>query len=568
MNFLFVRYGRNPYEFNYNLHDDLDPVFYGIQSLAVSNPGSRIFLAHSKKSKLTADEMKFIEEFEVEAISFEEMNTKIVSKIDPNNEWLRALNPYEIDDHFYNTHDDPGWPQRPGISIKFKAMSMIMEIYKLSEIMFLDNDLITVASFDNLYKRFASSGYPIVMGQNDYCMNGALIFMNRPPGPFGFMTTESIWHASIYMQIKTTHDNKTRARRFDVSDEPVGIFMSRYFAMDFERLWKESGDRLVDIPSLISRFSEDIEQAIKFSRCERAVAIHASSHMCDMSKGDLICKTKETAKMVGGAGEFSLEDLVREKTKSKRSFVYRRKTDKAPLCSIFSAVRHRDEARRTVKTWANQTVPVEVVVAEFGHSPTIFPDFMEENAIDVYVFCYQPDCSPFAACWWRNVAAWHCSCKWGLQVDCDIALAPGAAKWFLNYVQGKEVPTFIHPHHRSVTLDETSRSFDQMKIERVTDNCEGDFFINLEEFKKLGGWPESYTGRNEITAMKDVIENRQEWVKCHELFCHVPHKPTAKLTQDNPHRRLMPWLRSYSSDGKEWPINGWIPGRINLCEEP
>lgn len=313
VNFLFVRFCRTPFKFDYELNDDTDTVFYGIQSLARTNPGANIFLAHSKRVPLSVAEQEFLDDHEVTAVSFDELSRKIVCKIDPNNEWLRGLNPHEIHDEFYNYNgSNEAWSRQLGNAIKFKALSMAMEAYKLKDLTFLDNDVVTIAPWDDLYGRFTASKWPVVMGQNDFCMNGGVIHMNRQDGPYGFLASEAVWMSAVCMALKTERENKTRAHKYYASDEPTGLFVSRYYGLEFEQLWRDSGWRFVDIASLLSP-SIDPATAIKLAGCDKAIAIHCANHRANMKKGDMIRKIRETATAIGAEGEIALADFVKER---------------------------------------------------------------------------------------------------------------------------------------------------------------------------------------------------------------------------------------------------------------
>lgn len=248
-----------------------------------------------------------------------------------------------------------------------------------------------------------------------------------------------------------------------------------------------------------------------------------------------------------------------------KSFIYSRKSDKIPACSVFSYVRGRREPKSNSVTWANQTIPVEVVVAEFGPYPDIFADHESLNHIDKYIFCYQPNDSPFAACWWRNVAAYQCSCLHALQIDCDIAISRTAAETMLDIAHANP-NAFIHPKEISKSSMRNIVDYESLKRDVVASNCEAVWMYDMNIYKARGGWPESYTGKDsEILPFKRIMAGIpfvETDMATH--FCHVDHLFTENRSKWTPHSvPLMPWLPTFTT----WPLPSWQPGRIDLCED-
>lgn len=263
-----------------------------------------------------------------------------------------------------------------------------------------------------------------------------------------------------------------------------------------------------------------------------------------------------------------------------KSFVYcnPRGNKPPPLCSIYTGFRGRDEPRFNSETWANQTISVEVVVVESGPKPFTFPDYDDMDHIDKYIFCYQPEDSVHAVCWWRNVGAWNCSCKMAIQVDCDIAMAPNAAKAMLDLATANP-GAFVHPTRIGSTETRSTGRYSDFVIDREIGNYEAIWMFDLDIFKQRGGWNEAYTGpRDEMKPFNKTFEDvKQIRENAKDIFCHVPHQLNAARYPEparNPDRSyvhtvpLMPWLPAYSLE-KKWPDDylGWTPGSMCLCED-
>lgn len=253
----------------------------------------------------------------------------------------------------------------------------------------------------------------------------------------------------------------------------------------------------------------------------------------------------------------------------------------APGISICSFTRLRFEARVASHTWARQTglarQEFEVVLAEFGEAPTVFPDDASRECFDCYIFAYMPDPAPFALSWWRNVAAWRARAPYAFLLDGDIALAPRACASVLETLHGmpKDRPGAVNPRRlmRGRARVEPGASYDEIAAgATMGPSHEAMWAVDTEAFKLMGGWCEALTGWGEDRFFFDPRARRvfRRAGVPGELFCHVPHQPAPPRPHSRPIRDRCP-LFSGAPDHESlnskrlrgeiyWPIEGWLPG--------
>ena len=128
-----------------------------------------------------------------------------------------------------------------------------------------------------------------------------------------------------------------------------------------------------------------------------------------------------------------MSEWTKERLGRRSWLAYRQDRPAAPLLSLCSYTRYRLEVHITVPTWCRQEGvsrdDYEVVLAEFGETPTVYRDARSRRLLDTYVFCYMPDSAPVAASWWRNVVARQGRAARTLVLNGDGALSPRACQY-------------------------------------------------------------------------------------------------------------------------------------------
>jgi len=208
----------------------------------------------------------------------------------------------------------------------------------------------------------------------------------------------------------------------------------------------------------------------------------------------------------------------------------------SPRISILSFARVRAEARIACRTWAQQEGlargDFEVVFAEFGENPSVFPDDASRTCFDSYVFAYMPNAAPYAASWWRNVAVWRARGKYALLVDGDIALSPRACATILGILEGHKcnagLPAAVHPLRQLNGAVQVAPGAPYGAIIQGAgqrDTHESVWAFDTAAFKAMGGWPEGLTGWG---GEENFFDPRAREAFCiidapPELFCHAAH---------------------------------------------
>ena len=258
-----------------------------------------------------------------------------------------------------------------------------------------------------------------------------------------------------------------------------------------------------------------------------------------------------------------------------RSFRLRRPGTQGRRFSLCTATKGRIEARHLASNW-REVDSVEVVVAEFGPEPYLVfsPQYLE--LVDCYVYSYCPWRSPFAPSWWKNVAGYAAMGELLLQVDCDIAVSPDFYRW-LRLRTGEALwPDEIS---ESGSLLSEPAKFSELKMSIGAVNYERVICWHSKDMRRLGGWPEWYTGRLHTWMLLDrQIRSLRKKKTCPaNFFVHVPSLKITGSSCDEA-SRLPISKRSYRSfwtieEGDpqdfnaEWPIPNWTPGRPDLYEE-
>lgn len=265
------------------------------------------------------------------------------------------------------------------------------------------------------------------------------------------------------------------------------------------------------------------------------------------------------------------------------------KSDRAPAprIAVCSFTRGRLESRITCHTWAQQTGlrrdEYEVVFAEFGESPTVFPDDASRECFDCYLFAYMPERAPYALSWWRNVAVWRARAPYTLLVDGDIALAPEACAAFLLALEkSPDVrPAAAKPRRilRTRSLPAVGASYEAISAGAESLGIgEAVWSYDTAAFKRIGGWCEAWTGYGRDRR----FFHHRAWrtfavaLMPMELCCHIPswvppgqpkcknHAMRCPLVPGAPDPKS---LADKRDNGQPyWPVEGWPLGDPCLLE--
>jgi len=259
-----------------------------------------------------------------------------------------------------------------------------------------------------------------------------------------------------------------------------------------------------------------------------------------------------------------------------RSFRLRRPHTEGRQFSLCTSTKGRLEARHLATNW-RQASSVELVVAEFGPEPYLVFSPKYLPLVDCYVYAYCPWSSPFAPSWWKNVSAYASTGKIILQVDCDIAVNPSFYDW-LQLSDGStlwpdeisECPSFPYSPSK---FEDLSMALGGVNYERV-------FCWHSSDMRRLGGWPEWYTGRLHTWILfRYQVSDLEIHKTCPaNFFAHVPSLKVPGSSSDEKTRFPVskPSCRSFWNLAEhgdpqpfnaEWPIPGWTPGSPSLYEE-
>lgn len=260
---------------------------------------------------------------------------------------------------------------------------------------------------------------------------------------------------------------------------------------------------------------------------------------------------------------------------------------RSPRISICSYSRLRLEARVACHTWARQMglsrEDFEVVLAEFGEAPTVFPDDASRECLDCYIFGHMPAAAPAAAPWWRNVSVQQARAPYVLVVDGDIALSPLACAAVVEILSKRagDRPVAAHPQRQLLGQQrvEPGASFEQIAAgagERRTN--ESAWAFDAGAYRSMGGWCEAVTGNRWEAAFFDhrAAEIFDIAEPPRDFFCHVLHCPAPPDRMGSPLFAGAPnlaWLAHRKKRGEVyWPIDGWPvadpcllePGHVSL----
>jgi hypothetical protein len=259
----------------------------------------------------------------------------------------------------------------------------------------------------------------------------------------------------------------------------------------------------------------------------------------------------------------------------------------SPRISVVAVCRLRAEARLVCHTWAQQTgLPrehFEVVFAEFGESPSVFPDEASRQWFDSYLFAYMPNTAPHAMSWWRNVGVWRARGQYTLLIDADNALSPAACTTILNALKacGCARPAALHPPLQlsGASQVEPGQPYDLIiRGAGTRETYESIWAFDTEGFKAMGGWCEAFTG---YAGEETFFNHRAYEAFCiagapRELFCHIPHArhaaaPEIRSIYDRlpllpgaPTCDLLEWKKNHGEP--YWPLKGWPLGDPGLLQ--
>lgn len=261
---------------------------------------------------------------------------------------------------------------------------------------------------------------------------------------------------------------------------------------------------------------------------------------------------------------------------SGRSFRLRRPGTSGRKFSLCTATKGRLEARQLASNW-RESPGVEVVVAEFGPEPYLVFTQQYLPLVDCYVYSYCPWSAPFAPSWWKNVASYASTGEVVLQVDGDIAVNPSFYEWS-NLAPG----SIIWPDEigESSELLFAPAKFSELPLRNGGVNYERVFCWHASDMRRLGGWPEWYTGRlHTWILLQHLVRGLVKRQTCpYNFFAHVPSLKLPGSSSDERTRKPLwkPSCRSFwnlaehgtpEDFNSEWPIPGWAPGRPDLYEE-